>query len=88
MNSLIYLTLIIGILVTLVFLSSLKYEIPKTPAPSLLNENFECPKSKYNKNRKINYPETKIIYQEDEDINYKIEVPLVKEKPFLKDEFQ
>lgn len=85
MKSIIYLTIIIGILVTLIFLSSLKYKIPNASAPSFINENFECPKSKYNKIRKINYPEGKIIYKEDEDINYKIEVPLVKRrKPFFK----
>ena len=93
MKSFLYLTLIIIILVILVLLSCSKYKVKSSnlnPTVSLKQnnvENFVCPKSKYHLKQKINYKDddSGIVYGEDEDINYKIDVPLVKRRePFFR----
>lgn len=81
MKSIIYLTLIIGIIIVLTLLSTTK----NNKAPSMTEESFICPKSKYYKKQKFNYPKVSKIFKEDEEINYHIDVPLVKKrKPFYR----
>lgn len=89
MNSFLYLTLIIIILVILVLLSCSKYKkiSPSISSNNNKKEHFDCPKSRYHQKRQIDYKENDsgIIYGEDEDINYKIKVPLVKRRePFYR----
>ena len=86
MNDIIYISLIIIIIIILVLLNS---NAINSNIKNLVNinskERFACLNNKKKYKQKINYPKITKIYKEDEDINYNIDVPLIKKPKSIDD---